>query len=958
MHGIFRCEGWLGLLAAACLTIGQTEAAEPTGAVWQVTLTAQGRLSIRHGEQEVATLAPGGFSPAWVPARSHLVAQGRDTVGCEVDVPGCGLLDCLVKLTPAAGGGVRIEGAFTAKSALQLNGLFLVCDLPVACMTNRLASFDEHAVTVPDVFDGQSLRLWSGRAAHAQLALARLPPFDLAAEKPVGILLQDNRKWNATLSLRLATDLPQGGRLAKGATAAVAFTLLPSQTMRVTLPQPLTVAAGADWIPLPVELDIQAGSALDWSQQIPRHAPAGSLGWMTASRDGHFVFEQAPAAPVRFYGVNFCFGAQYLAHDEADRLAERLLRLGYNSVRIHHYERELMDTNTAAGLAFRPEQIDKLDYLLAALRRRGIYWTTDLFVSRPVPQTEIGIATNGLVDATDFRLRLHVDEAAVASWRAFARLLLTHRNPYTNLRCVDDPALHLICLVNEGNIANYLTRLSPELQPLYQHAWNRFLAGRYQTPAALAAAWGMDPGGDPAAGTVPLVTDLFGAGPRAEDCGRFCAELESRLYRRLSGILRDELHCRALLTNLNGWNDPRGYQSVRKDFDYVDQHLYVGHPQWVGKPWGLPTRTDDLVPTQPFNAGGLKEAFCRIPGKPFTVTEFNYAAPSRYRGAGGLITGTLAALQDWDGLWRFAYSHRSEGEFAPAPMSYFDLCRDPLNQAADRAMLTLFLRRDAAVAPHGLVIALGADTHVPASGRVEPGWRALALTTRAGSTADAITNAAWTVMPALGAPGGPVGAYDSGAATAAEARVAATASAAWQVDARHGVYASDTGEFRLDRAGGVLTVNTPRTAGGFRMAAGVCTAGVVNVQILDGPATVWVTSLDGRPIGESRRLLVTHLTDAQQEGTRFADDGQQMLLAWGAGRPLVRAGRASVALPVPAGNVRAWGLATSGARGSACTVSRADCHVALPLDVAGPEGARMLYEIEVADGDAAKRKVP
>ena len=112
---------------------------------------------------------------------------------------------------------------------------------------------------------------------------------------------------------------------------------------------------------------------------------------------------------------------------------------------------------------------------------------------------EIGIATNGLVDGTDFKLRLYVDDAAFASWRAFARLLLTHRNPYTGLRYADDPALPLVCVVNEGNIANYLRRLSPELHVLFQRAWNRYLAARYPTPAALAAAWGGDPGGDPAA---------------------------------------------------------------------------------------------------------------------------------------------------------------------------------------------------------------------------------------------------------------------------------------------------------------------------------------------------------------------------------------------------------------------------------------------------------------------------
>ena len=46
---------------------------------------------------------------------------------------------------------------------------------------------------------------------------------------------------------------------------------------------------------------------------------------------------------MRFYGVNLCFSAHYITHEQADRLAERLARLGYNAVRLHHYEGELTE---------------------------------------------------------------------------------------------------------------------------------------------------------------------------------------------------------------------------------------------------------------------------------------------------------------------------------------------------------------------------------------------------------------------------------------------------------------------------------------------------------------------------------------------------------------------------------------------------------------------------------------
>ena len=940
---MFRCRSLLLSLTASLALTGWA------GAAWRLSLANDGRLALLSGSTTVATVELAAFNHAWTPTHARLQTTQADTLTCDLLIAGSGSVACTLKLTPATGGGLRFDVVFEAQSDAEMSGLFVSFDAPAALLAGQSALFGEAALTIPATFDGQTVRLWSGRAASARLPLAGLAPLELTAAAPMSLLCQDNRKWGETLSLRVQADLPPGGKLIRGQTRTLSFVLQPAQTVEVKLPMPVTISAGSTWIPLQPALDIVAGSALDWSTVIPHHAPAGSRGWLQADRDGHFVFEQDPKTPVRFYGINFCFDAQYLSHDEADRIADRLLRLGYNAVRIHHYERELVGTNTDAQITFRADQLDKLDYLFAALRKRGLYVTTDLYVSRPVKRCEIWPGASNTVDGTEFRLLLHVNEQARASWFAFARLLLEHRNPYTGLRYVDDPALCLISLVNEGNLPNYLSRLPESLKPQFQAEWNRFLAARYVTPAALATAWGADPGGNPAQGTVPLWPEAFSDKPQAADAARFCAQLEARLYERLSSFVRKDLKSRALLTNLNGWNNPRAFQGVRAAFDYVDDHLYVGHPSWVGKPWSPPSRCDAPAPTLPAGIGGLANAFVRIPGKPFTLTEFNYAAPGHFRGAGGLVSGALAALQDWEGIWRFAYSHRRAGELEPSPISYFDLCRDPLNQAADRAMLTLFLRQDAQVAPHGIAVDLsaGGDTNSCRGGRVSPNWNAMSLVTRIGTTTVAPpAGAGWITTPATG------GAFDVGRAGVVMSDLLTQhgIAASNLFNTHAGTYAAETGELRVSRDEGACTVNTPCTAGGFRPAAGEIGAGTVHIRIEDGPATVWLTSLDGKPIGASRHLLVTHLTDLQQEGTRFGEESMQTMMAWGTGRPLVHAGRATIDLPVPGGDVRAWGLAVSGARSGACAATRSGARVSLPLDVQGPDGARMMYEIEVANG--------
>lgn len=55
----------------------------------------------------------------------------------------------------------------------------------------------------------------------------------------------------------------------------------------------------------------------------------------------------------------------------------------------------------------------------------------------------------------------------------------------------------------------------------------------------------------------------------------------------------------------------------------------------------------------------------------------------------------------------------------------------------------------------------------------------------------------------------------------------------------------------------------------------------MRVNELTTGATVFVSSLDGNPIRTSKSLLVTHLTDLQNTGARYAEGARQTLLEWG-----------------------------------------------------------------------------
>ena len=114
----------------------------------------------------------------------------------------------------------------------------------------------------------------------------------------------------------------------------------------------------------------------------------------------------------------------------------------------------------------------------------------------------------------------------------------------------------------------------------------------------------------------------------------------------------------------------------------------------------------------------------------------------------------------------------------------------------------------------------------------------------------------------------------------------------------------------------------------------------------DVAATVWASSLDGKPIAQSSRLLVTHLTDVQADGNVYADRDKKILLKWGSYPPVVRAGTAkvSLALDSPA-SYEVWALDTAGRRVAQVTAAVTDGHLAFTADVKGPAGACMLYEV-------------
>lgn len=683
---------------------------------------------------------------------------------------------------------------------VDLQCVGLMWRMNAALTANRDWSADGKTRQVPEKFG--SIGLGEGTARRFSLSLPE--ERTLVAEFPeaVAYTAQDGRRWGDKWFIRFGPAL---GRRVHPAGEELVYSVryTSPEGVRIDRPEPCTMSVGENWAKFENRKDIVSGSALDFSGQGLQDAPAGKHGWLR-SVGGRFEFEAKPGVAQRFYGINFCGTANYPSHEDADLIVERFVRLGYNSLRIHHHDDRW---------AKHPEDREKLDYLIAKAIERGLYVTTDLYVSRKVTWKELGEDRPGGPDVQLYKSLVLVDNAAYVNWASFATEFLEHVNPYTKRAYKDEPGMPLISLINEGNLGMGFGYSGKEKDPKLLAAW-RVFSGNLKT-ASVPNPWSND---------------------RAN---AFDDELNRRFLGRATAFLR-KLGVKALLTNDNNGSRHGEGEGLTPLYDYVDNHFYIDHPEFLENRWRLPSKCPNANPVKLGQPKMFAKGYAKGASKPYAITEWNFSGPGRYRALGGILTGALAARDEWDALWRFAYSH-SKDNWKDSPglcPGYFDCATDPLSQASDRASICLFLRGDA-----------------------------------------------------------------------------------------------NEGQVSTDAKTGAMSFVSPRTSGGF-VEAGRLESGALTAEIAGAPAAVWASSLDGKSLAASKRLLVVHLTDAQGDGNVYADASRQILLKWGRGC-LVEKGTAEVALVHP-GDLTVWTLDTTGRRVKELPVRR--------------KGERILFDCSTADG--------
>lgn len=200
--------------------------------------------------------------------------------------------------------------------------------------------------------------------------------------------------------------------------------------------------------PFVVDWRDNPASLLDLS--FLNEAPAGKDGFIKI-KNAHFVKPDGERFLV--WGVNVTAAACFPAKENAVLVAAKLAKSGVNCVRFHFLDSagpdSLFDTNREDTRHLDPGQLNKLDFFVAELKKRGIYANFNLNVGRMFRRGD------GVKDFEYLGLAKslqYFDDTVLSRHKEFARQLLTHFNPYTQSEYRNEPALFTIELVNENSI--------------------------------------------------------------------------------------------------------------------------------------------------------------------------------------------------------------------------------------------------------------------------------------------------------------------------------------------------------------------------------------------------------------------------------------------------------------------------------------------------------------------------
>ena len=614
---------------------------------------------------------------------------------------------------------------------------------------------------------------------------------------------------------------------------------------------------------------------------------AGEHGFVT--RKG-LDFVLASGEPVKFWAVNVGDGVIRMGREPQQYLARRLAKVGVNMVRVHA---PVFDRNAADPATIDRAYLDGLHHFVAALRKEGIY--TELSFYFPLwfdVRPAYGFPGYDTIENRKPFALLFFDARMQKIYGAWARALLTTKNPYTGLPFADDPAVAIVEIINEDSYLfwTFSEKNIPRAQMrVLEREFGGWLERKHGSLAKAVASWGnraSHKNDDLAAGCVALLDawhfTAAGVGKavskeRMSDQLRFLVEHQKRFYEDTVRFLRRDLGVKCLISCSN-WHtaDAVTLDGLERYTytagDVIDRHGYFGGPH-KGPRAGYSVSVGD---TYVDRAGVLEPAALpiqvnQVDGYPHIISEIGWPNPNRFKAEFPFIAACYGALQGIDGVFFFAVGGADwDGSARKFPVSV------PTVMGQFPAAALMYRRGDVSEGATVAYDALKLDDLYAFKGSAAVTAQALDELRRAdvppGGTLRGKRLAA--IDPLAFYVGRVMRSFDGDTSKTAVRDL----SKSIDRDRKH--VRSLSGQLEWDFEKGLVTVNTARTQGaaGFMGRHGRIELEDVRIESKNEFGTVIVTSLDDEPLNGSKRVLIQAMTEEKPfgwkvEGDRIADLG-------------------------------------------------------------------------------------
>lgn len=754
-------------------------------------------------------------------------------------------------------------------------------------------------------------------------------------------------------------------------------------TVALALCASVQAQEGGNWQPVKdVSLAIDNGSILDFSSLLPPAKPVTARVIVTST--GAFATSDKPQQTQRFLmastGIGTATGG-FPDHATADLYVAQLRMHGYNMTRIDFEEDTLM-AGRKDDFDFNPEQFDRFHYLLAALKKQGIYYVLNGLSTSNGAYGGINDRWN---DHRHLKLGVYTDPAAQAHWKTLVDKMLAAPNSYSGVAPLADPAMAGLIMVNEGGLA-FLSHAG--IPDALRQPFNDWLKKKYGSTSALSQAWKgeLSSGETLENATVALPKQDAASGHRTSDVQRFFFELEKSTADWMTAYLRQSGY-QGLVTAYDNWLSPQASFS-RGQFQWVDLHNYYAEPTaFVDKGSKMPQ--DSML------AGGAKYiaelAANRHAGRAYSVSEYGQVFWNKYRRESALAVPAYASFQNWGMISQHAYAialtYDNKGARKDAIFPFM-AGLDPVARADETLAALLYLRGDVAPARHTLGIKLTPEfvfdqssmlSNMPfdisrtglVSGieldplgklesagdydaQIQPGSVDVKV---AGKTVQGDESLMAKAASFVGGnAGAQLGKTDPVAAGRFNGRVGALRKAG-VLDANNasaadrGYYQTDTGQIVLDTQKKRLTVITPRTEAAVFDGTDPIALANLKIDSTDNPALVSVSSMDGNPLSSSKRMLVILATDARNSNMQFADAAETTLTALGKLPVVIQTATVKLTLANSnAAQLKVYSDTLAGKRGDAIAVEHAANSISFTLDTSRlSHGPTTYFEIVGTD---------